>query len=82
MKKAIGLLSAFLALAIVTCSVTPVLSETIRDAFSVQPRVASVDRSETDNHSVTDNAAAYEEETSGNASNQPEVAYDDGKILI
>ena len=76
MKKAIGLLSVVLALTIVTCSVTPVLSETIRDTFSRQPQLASLSRS------VNDQAAADEEGTSGKESAQKEVAYADGKILI
>ena len=67
MKKAIGLLSVVLALTIFTCSVTPVLSETIRDTFSRQPQLASLSRS------VNDQAAADEEGTSGKESTQKEM---------
>lgn len=82
MKKAVGLLSVFLALAILACSVTPVLSGTIRDAFSSQPQIVSVNQSAGEDDRPENDRSASDEGTSGEVSNQKEVAINDGKILI
>ncbi len=83
MKKAVGLLSVFLACTIVMCSVTPVLSETIANAFSAQPQIASLIRSAGDDRYGNDRAEADEEGTSSEKGlDLKEVAYEDGRILI
>lgn len=76
MKRTVGILSVLLAFLIAVNSVTPALTETIWDFFSLQPHAGSV------NGDVGDYTVADDQKSNRKASDQKEVAYDDGKILI
>ena len=76
MKKTVGILSLFLAFIIAVNSVTPVLSESISDYFSMLPKTGAF------NHPADEASAADGENAAEEDSDLKEAAYDDGKILI
>jgi hypothetical protein len=76
MKKAVALLSVLLAILTGLNAVTPVMSDSIRAFFSIEPQTASVEESAKD-YTVND-----AENTAQKASGKKQVAYEGKKILI
>lgn len=79
MKKSVGLLSLLLVFLTGCNAITPLLADTIRDAFSAPAKIASVSP-DTDDYVVPD--IGQSAKTASSASEGKQTAYADGKIQI
>ncbi len=79
MKKSVGLLSLLLVFLTGCNAITPLLADTIRDAFSAPAKIASVSP-DTDDYVVPD--IGQSAKTASAASEGKQTAYSDGNIQI